>query len=69
MFSQKAADLFLFKKVLDLMNIKAHLNKEGLLKIVNIKASMNLAGGAIAPPDLQNLLLIFLMFLQLKDQL
>lgn len=42
LLSQKAADFILFKSVLDLINLKAHLNKEGLLKIVNIKASMNL---------------------------
>lgn len=42
LLSQKGADLILFKKVLDLMNIKAHLTIEGLIKIVNIKASINL---------------------------
>ena len=42
LLSQKAADFILFKKVLELIKIKAHLNKEGLLNIVNIKGSMNL---------------------------
>ena len=30
LLSQKAADFILFKNVFDLMNLKAHLNKEGL---------------------------------------
>lgn len=42
LLTQKAADLFLFKEALNLINNKAHLTVEGLNKIVNIKASMNL---------------------------
>jgi hypothetical protein len=42
LLTQKAADFFLFKKVVKLMNNKAHLTIEGLNQIVNIKASMNL---------------------------
>jgi hypothetical protein len=42
LFTQKAADLSLFKKAVELVNNKAHLTLEGLEKIVNIKASMNL---------------------------
>lgn len=42
LFTQKAADLFLFKKAVELVNNKAHVTVEGLKKIVNIKASMNL---------------------------
>jgi hypothetical protein len=42
LLSQKAADLFLFKEVLVLINIKSHFNMDGIIKIVNIKASMNL---------------------------
>lgn len=42
LLTQKAADLLLFKKAVELVNNKAHLTLEGLEKIVNIKASMNL---------------------------
>jgi LAGLIDADG endonuclease len=42
LISQKKADFILFKKVVDLMNLKEHLTTEGLRKIVAIKASMNL---------------------------
>lgn len=42
LLTQKAADLFLFNQALKLMNNKAHLTKEGLSQIINIKASMNL---------------------------
>lgn len=42
LLTQKSADLFLFKQIIDLINNKAHLTIEGLNQIVNIKASMNL---------------------------
>ena len=42
LLTQKAVDLLLFKKAVELVNNKAHLTLEGLEKIVNIKASMNL---------------------------
>lgn len=42
LLTQKSADLFLFKQILDLINNKAHLTVEDLNKIVNLKASMNL---------------------------
>jgi len=42
LLTQKAADFILFKQIVELMNNKAHLSIEGLLKIINIKASMNL---------------------------
>ena len=42
LLTQKAADFLLFKKAVELVNDKAHLTLEGLEKIVNIKASMNL---------------------------
>ena len=40
--TQKAADFILFKEVIILMKNKYHLSNEGLNKIVNIKASLNL---------------------------
>jgi hypothetical protein len=42
LLSQKAADFILFTRVVELMNTKDHLILEGLKKIINIKASMNL---------------------------
>jgi len=42
LISQKAADYLLFKQVVELISNKAHLTTEGLNRIVNIKASMNL---------------------------
>lgn len=42
LLTQKAADFLLFKEAVILMNNKAHLTIEGLKKIINIKASVNL---------------------------
>ena len=42
LLTQKAADFILFKQVVKYMNNKDHLSIEGLNKIINIKASMNL---------------------------
>ena len=42
LLTQKSADFLLFKKAVELVNNKAHLTVEGVNKIVNIKASMNL---------------------------
>jgi hypothetical protein len=42
LLTQKAADFFLFNKIVRLINTKAHLTKEGLHQIINIKASLNL---------------------------
>jgi hypothetical protein len=42
LLTQKRADFELFKRVVDLMNHKEHLNPKGLQEIVNIRASINL---------------------------
>ena len=42
LYTNKAADFFLFKQVVKLMNNKAHLTVQDINQIVNIKASMNL---------------------------
>jgi hypothetical protein len=42
LLSQKAADFYLFKQIVKLINTKNHLTEAGLLQIVNIRASMNL---------------------------
>jgi len=41
LLTQKGADLFLLKKVVEVMNSKEHLKIVGLQNIVNIRASMN----------------------------
>ena len=38
----KAADFYLFKQIVYLINTKAHLTEVGLQQIINIRASMNL---------------------------
>jgi hypothetical protein len=40
--TQKRADYILFKRIVELMLNKEHLKEEGLQKIVNIRASLNL---------------------------
>ena len=42
LLTQKAADFILFNQIVKLINTKAHLTKEGLHQIINIKASLNL---------------------------
>jgi hypothetical protein len=42
LLTQKAADLFLFKKALQIVNNKSHLSIEGLNQLIDLKASMNL---------------------------
>jgi len=42
LITKKKADYVLFKEAYELVRRKEHLNKEGLLKIVSIKASLNL---------------------------
>ena len=42
LFTQKAADFFLFKQIINLINNKEHLTLEGLQKLLAIKGSLNL---------------------------
>ena len=42
LLSQKAADFYLFKQIVNLINTKDHLTEVGLQQIINIRASMNL---------------------------
>ena len=60
LLTQKAADLFLFKKAVELVNSKTHLTYEGLKEIVAIKASMNLGlstfGGETSGAGLSDML-------------
>jgi len=41
LLTRKSSDFILFKKVLEIIKLKEHLKIEGVLKIANIKASMN----------------------------
>lgn len=42
LLSQKAADFYLFKEIINLLNNKVNLTEIGLQQIINIRASMNL---------------------------
>ena len=42
LLSQKAADFILFTRIVKLINNKMHLTEEGLLQIINLRASINL---------------------------
>ena len=41
LLSQKGADFYLFKQIINLINTKVHLTEMGLQEIINIRASMN----------------------------
>ena len=41
LITQKFADYILFKQILDLVNLKVHLTKQGLQEIVNLRATLN----------------------------
>ena len=41
LLSQKGADFYLFKQIINLINTKVHLTAMGLQEIINIRASMN----------------------------
>jgi LAGLIDADG endonuclease/NADH-Ubiquinone oxidoreductase (complex I), chain 5 N-terminus len=54
LLSQKLADYLLFKKVVIMIMNKDHLTIEGLLQIINIKASMNLGLSELLKSEFQN---------------
>jgi hypothetical protein len=41
LITQKYGDFVIFKNIVKLMNKDEHLNKDGLIKIINLKASLN----------------------------
>jgi LAGLIDADG endonuclease len=41
LITQKQSDFLLFKEIVRLMNKSEHLNKDGIIKIINLKASLN----------------------------
>ncbi len=55
LLTQKAADLLLFKTVADLIINKAHLTNDGLIRIINIKASMNTGTPQIVKSNFNNI--------------
>lgn len=46
LLTQKSADFILFTRIVKLINNKMHLTEEGLLQIINIRASINLVAYA-----------------------
>lgn len=42
LMSKKRADFMLFISIIELMNEKQHLNKEGFIKILKLKSNLNL---------------------------
>jgi hypothetical protein len=55
LLTQKAADFLLFKEVVLLMNNKSHLSYEGLIKIVSIRATINLGLSEVHKSEFFNL--------------
>jgi hypothetical protein len=55
LLTKKAADFFLFKQVVELIKNKKHLTIEGIFKIINIKASMNLGLSELIKSNFSNL--------------
>lgn len=41
LISQKQSDYIIFKNIIELINKDEHLTKDGLIKIINLKASLN----------------------------
>jgi LAGLIDADG endonuclease len=56
LLTQKGADFLLFKQIVELIKNKQHLNIEGLLQIINIKATMNLGLSDIVKSNFNNII-------------
>jgi len=56
LLSKKGADFLLFKQIVELIKNKDHLTSEGLLQIINIKASMNLGLSDIVKTNFNNII-------------
>ena len=67
LLTQKLSDFILFKKVFEIMKLKEHLNIEGILKIANIKASMNTKLGEIDIPNIVPVSLPSLPLVTVRD--
>ena len=57
LLTQKGADFILFKQIVDLMENKAHLTIEGINKIINIKAAMNLGLSELLKSEFKDFIL------------
>jgi hypothetical protein len=58
LISQKYGDFIIFKNIVKLMNKNEHLNKNGIIKIVNLKASLNKGLSSILKINFSNLIKI-----------
>lgn len=58
LITQKYGDFIIFKNIVELMNRGEHLNKEGLIKIINLKASLNKGLSNILKINFPNLIKI-----------
>jgi len=56
LLTQKAADFILFKQIIELMNKKIHLTSEGIIKIINIKASINKGISEVIKSEFKNII-------------
>jgi LAGLIDADG DNA endonuclease family protein len=57
LLTQKGTDFILFKQIVDLMENKAHLTIEGINKIINIKAAMNLGLSELLKSEFKDFIL------------
>ena len=67
LLTQKLSDFKLFKKVWEIIKLKEHLNIEGILKIANIKASMNTKLEVIDLPNIVPVSLPTLPLVTVRD--
>ena len=58
LISQKYGDFIIFKNIVELINKSEHLNKDGLIKIVNLKSSLNKGLSSILKINFPNLIKI-----------
>jgi len=70
LITQKHADYLLFKQAVSLVQEKVHLTKEGLLKLVSIKASLNLGLSEQSKNSFPNIIPVvkpLVKFTEIKD--
>jgi hypothetical protein len=58
LISQKYGDFIIFKNIVELMNKNEHLNKDGIIKIINLKAVLNKGLSDILKINFPNLIKI-----------
>ncbi len=67
LITQKLSDFILFKLALDIIKLKEHLNIEGILKIANLKASMNTNLEVVDLPNIVPVPLPLLPLITVRD--